>query len=51
MILPEKIIEVLLLLVDCYYNNPLIVSKYLNTDVKVLYQLIPLLINSEKVEI
>jgi hypothetical protein len=53
MIPPEKIIEALSLLVDCYYCNPLIISKYLITDVKVLHRLLTLLCNVEpdKVEI
>jgi hypothetical protein len=50
---PEKIIEALSLLVDCYYSNPLIINKYLITEVKVLHRLITLLSNQpeEKVEI
>jgi hypothetical protein len=53
MIPPEKIIEALSLLVDCYYTNPLIINKYLITDVKVLHRLITLLSNQpeDKVEI
>jgi hypothetical protein len=53
MISPEKIMEALSLLVDCYFNNSLIVSKYLITDVKVLHRFIILLSNadSNKVEI
>jgi hypothetical protein len=38
MISPEKIIEPLSLLVDCYFNNSSIVSKYLITDVKILHE-------------
>jgi hypothetical protein len=51
MIPPEKIIEALSLLIDCYYNNLLIVSKYLITYVKVLCRLIQLLNHLERVEI
>jgi len=49
----EQIIEALSLLVDCYYSNPLIVNKYLITDIKVLHRLLCLLTGSspDKVEI
>ncbi len=47
----ESIIEALSLIIDMYYNNPLIVNKYLLPSNEVLARVILLLTGSDRVEI